>query len=474
MKYKLDESFSQSGGFWLPGRESSPIAGQLRYTPERGLEVELVENPNQFTELPNESSTFPIIFGKLVDGTLVSLFNAFTTRWTHQFGAGLGSPTVLFVPTALINGHVESLGAIRVQSYTVEIPSLEIWLGQPPIVPEILGEGNEVVGQRIELIAQPPQVFELSQLGLRVEFSVGQLTDYRISELNISIHANARVVFAESATFDEASSSSWHLQCLLSLLVGSPLRIRSAWISAILSGPGKEAKNDPIPLWLLFSPKAPQVSQPDVILQMRLDFSEISDQFPQIMERWYSLPDQARLAINIFFNSLFLPSTSLEFQFLAAVQSIESYDRSLGESLYMDQTEYDSLIAAVNRRIPNEIAGDHRESIKNRLRYGNDYSLRRRLKNLLTRIPPDVATRVAGDTTQFANRITNTRNFLTHYDAASKAAAATSKELFIATEKLRLLLAINLLHDLGVNDQRLHKVLDKNKIFTQMAFVPRS
>ena len=131
----------------------------------------------------------------------------------------------------------------------------------------------------------------------------------------------------------------------------------------------------------------------------------------------------------------------------------------------MDQDAYDRAVAELVKHIPACIESDHRQSLKSRLRYGNEFSLRKRLHALFDRIPNDVAARIAGNVPRFVSKVVNTRNYFTHYDHASEASALAPTDAYVAAERLRVLVVANLLHDLGIGEDKLLTVLERSREF---------
>jgi hypothetical protein len=198
---------------------------------------------------------------------------------------------------------------------------------------------------------------------------------------------------------------------------------------------------------------------------MLLPYSLIKEDFPQIVAKWFARSEQAVLAANVFFGSQLLESPALDVRFLAATKAAESYHRTLGTGAYMKQEEYDAAIAQFASHMPAAIQDEHRQSLRNRLKYGNEYSLRKRLADMLNRIPHNARERISCDASKFVARVVDTRNYFTHYDHASKQEALDGKDALVAAERLRILVVANLLHDLGIKDETLLSVLERSAEF---------
>ena len=131
----------------------------------------------------------------------------------------------------------------------------------------------------------------------------------------------------------------------------------------------------------------------------------------------------------------------------------------------MDEEAYDAAVETLTSHIPEAIQGDHRGSLENRLKYGNEHSLRKRLTDMFERIPEEASHRIADDVGAFVSKVVDTRNYYTHYHHASKANALQLEHAYIAAERVRILIVANLLHDLGINDESLLNTLERSQKF---------
>src|ERR1035437_6994531 len=78
METRLDSVIDSRGGFSLAVKDSPIIHGRLHYYPEKGIELELVENPLGSKAFgPGGLPPMSVIYGKLVDGTIVTLSDCF-------------------------------------------------------------------------------------------------------------------------------------------------------------------------------------------------------------------------------------------------------------------------------------------------------------------------------------------------------------------------------------------------------------
>jgi hypothetical protein len=509
MDPRLDAGFESSGGFTLDRLKGPLIHGRLQYDPEHGIGLELVENPfGPGVFLNAGESKMSCMFGQLADGTWVTLFDCFITNSSIPLGGGIGSPTTLKVNRALFGCHLDNLDELAVKKYWLELSSLSNWTGTDIITKVRTDEFP--FGMNIHCRQPLPLKIELPDQPFDIEIAHWVKTQHDDGMLSVKWGAAIAIVARESLPLNLAASLASRCHGLISLLVGESLSVRSVAISkafptdddivlpirhidiqnrayynfvnrSLESGDSvgdwvkaeSQLKQERTKSFFMLYEQMGRHDHKDVHpALMMLPYRSIVNLLPTIFSRWFGHNVQAVLATNIFFGSQNLAFSSVDVKFLNATQALESYDRSFGKALYMDQGAYDAAIHDLAAKIPATIQDDHRHSLKNRLKYGNEFSLRKRLTKMLERIPENVKQKIAGPSSKFIQKVVDTRNYYTHYDHASQAGAFQGKDAYVAAERLRLLLISTLLHDLGIPDDVLLTALEKNRDFVHWTNEP--
>ena len=105
------------------------------------------------------------------------------------------------------------------------------------------------------------------------------------------------------------------------------------------------------------------------------------------------------------------------------MQAIETFNRQVFSEKYIEQEEYDDKSQKIKTNIPTEFPSDLRDALKSRIKYGNEYSLRKRIKGLFESVDQQTRLLVTEDYKSFIGKIVDTRNYFTHYDYELKSAA---------------------------------------------------
>lgn len=456
MKARLDTSLESWGEFWDVTSKSGPIRGRLSYDPVKGIELELVENPySSDPSALNATEGAAVLHGRLVDGTLLTLAGCFIIK--TSLGAGsVGLPTKLRVSRALFGGQFADIEQTHLSRYSVEFSSLANWTGSSPVTRKD-ASSDGAAGFDITCRKPAKILVELPKQNFDLEISHCLTSGWKGRDFNIQSSAGVTIVARESMTLEDADEISWQCNSLMSLLIGDKLSVKSISVKPVA------AKLDDKASYNLLYVQRGKHNHPDLhVAEMLVPYGSIKDDFPLIVRTWFDRPKQAVIASNVFFGSQHFESQSLEVKFLFAIYSAEAYQRSLGTGMYMDQEQYDKAIETLVVHMPTLIEGDHRQSLKNRLRYGNEYSLRKRLSEMLTRLPDDVRSRIAENVGKFVSRVADTRNYFTHYGEDSLPNAFTGKYVLFAAEKVRVLVIANLLLDLGLGPEKLSAILKRS------------
>lgn len=149
----------------------------------------------------------------------------------------------------------------------------------------------------------------------------------------------------------------------------------------------------------------------------------------------------------------------LQLQFLCLMQAIESFHRVTKGGKYLTDEEWKRYREEIESSISSELQAGHRASLKKRVEYGNEFSLRKRIYELSGSLIPDTLSGLCLSSREYIDAIVDTRNYLTHYDENLKDVSLKGVELFLACQRMRLFIAVLLMKELGIDETRILKSL---------------
>jgi hypothetical protein len=145
------------------------------------------------------------------------------------------------------------------------------------------------------------------------------------------------------------------------------------------------------------------------------------------------------------------------------VRAIEAYHRLRFRNFEVDPEEHDKRLAIILSSIPEE----YREWMRNGLEYSNEPSHGQRLKETFDEFR-DIMDEFVDDRKQFIYQLTRTRNKLTHSQDGEDEMAFKGNDLVLATRRLRLLLELCLLEEIGVRKEKMKEAVLRNSMFSRI------
>ena len=137
--------------------------------------------------------------------------------------------------------------------------------------------------------------------------------------------------------------------------------------------------------------------------------------------------------------------------FSALVHALESFHRKTAKGLYVPEVTYQPIFDSLVSAMPPALDSDHRAALKSRLKYGNEYSLNKRLSDLSSTLEPALQNLISPELKAFLGRVVATRNFFTHWELDSQVKPFDSAELPEAAWRLRRFLVILMLSKVGIS-----------------------
>jgi DNA repair exonuclease SbcCD ATPase subunit len=162
------------------------------------------------------------------------------------------------------------------------------------------------------------------------------------------------------------------------------------------------------------------------------------------MRNWFNKEKRLKPVYDLYFAILYNPRLYLEHRFLSAAQALETYHRRTMKNSQIDSKEHKKRVKNILKAAPPEF----KDWLEQKLEYSNEPSLRRRLREIISANAEPMKLFIK-DEKGFIQKVWVTRNYLTHYDPKLEGAAVKDNELYEITEKLRRMIEICFLKELG-------------------------
>jgi len=451
----MTREFEHRGKWWLPAQEDSQIDGSLTYSPDDGAILELSGAFGDLSQVmaSQRLSTPRLILGTTASRQEITLVNCVEKHRSLGVAYGAGYATSSYQPQVVLVGcHFQNYEALTFARLHVRYSHLDAWAGlrhfdfaqeegitkisysRPEPIPADLGGGVTV-----------------SVTSAGSEHWEGSPT----TRVTIEREARIGIQIGEQAHLERFLKPIRLTQIFLSLAVGAavhPVKVTGTRQETLGGAPIARSVD------ILYHP-ALAVPLHGVVFPTDMTFTlaGITDRFEPFLRNWFQTAELLGPVVNLYFTALAETGISAEHRFLTLCQALESLHRRRHGGQYLSRDEYapayDQLIGA----IPDWIAPDHRAALVARLKYGHQFSLRKRLTDIFSAHDP-VLRDVFPDPPAFINKVVKTRNYFTHYDEDDKQDAATGGlELHRLATKVRTLIEVCLLSEIGFTSEELRK-----------------
>jgi hypothetical protein len=435
------KSFECNGIWWIPDNPKRKICGKLKFNPQDGLELKTIgyfKDEKESLDLKN----YEIILGSTEKGN-VTLINCIE----NQSSGGSFKKTSLYIQIILVGNHFEKKDDIKFNDMTISFLNLDEWAG-------LSGITDESKDSKDIFYFEDPGSISATVEDLKI--SIHFLNYYESKRFQLELRQNT-VFFLESIYEIHLDEFLYNLcnqiRNFISLGIG-----KATFPTTIKAGTKDDNSVEIYYAINRFNIPNKQILNRDMFFVL----SEIED-FEIIINNWLINYDSLRPVYSAYFGTLNNSKMFLEQEFLSLAQALESYHRRMFGGSYIDEEDYKPFAEILYDAIPSELDSSHKNSLKDRIKYGYEFSLRKRLKEILSKYDSIIVT-IISDKSGFINDVTNTRNYYTHLNEEGKEYAVTNMlELDKLTKKLKFLLEICFLEELGFKVSEIEKLTSKDR-----------
>ena len=280
-------------------------------------------------------------------------------------------------------------------------------------------------------------------------------------EATIKQETEIKIETSEDKSFEDYRRIMYHIQNFLTLGITEPVYPLAI---AGLTGVNKEMIEDkvhypPVEIFYRLS-DIPKSHKPLHPFDMLFTFKDISNSFESFLRNWFEKEDLLEPVYNLYFGTLYNPRMYLEHRFLSLIQAIESFHQRTYGGEYSSDEDYKVVYDALVNSIPEGVRSGLKDRLKEYLKYGNEFSLRKRLKEIFDK-NQEILDGHIGNKKAFIEKVVDTRNYQTHHDEELKERAASGEDLYRLIQKLKMLLEICLLTELGFTSEKIKALFFK-------------
>lgn len=193
---------------------------------------------------------------------------------------------------------------------------------------------------------------------------------------------------------------------------------------------------------------------------MLCPYISIQEKVETIFNNWLEKVEILKPIYDLYFGIIYSGDMYLEFQFLSLIVALEVYHRRMIRSEDISSEEHEERIKQILNNTPDK----YREWLKEKLKHSNEPSLRKRIKEIYDMLKNiGYVTDLIPKKKNFVDKVVNTRNYFVHYDQSLKNKALKGAELYWLIQKLKVLVEICLLKEIGFLDTEIDNIYQRNR-----------
>ncbi|PYJ61329.1 MAG: hypothetical protein DME74_08860 [Verrucomicrobia bacterium] len=441
------------GIWWRQEAPERQLQGEITYGPASGATVNLFGHIHADLNQRSLSQRFTLQ-GITFQGKKVTLFDALIT--SSQFNMPGSTWCTVASSSGIVGGHYAQPADVRFRNVRVWLDGLRDWTWTSGI-----DFRHETEPTRALITYKVPDTVHLgkiSDLVTTLEFSGS--TSPGAGKLSIQEDC-ALVLEANTLTPYEKFADVFHpFQHFLSFALQCPAL--ALHVIGHIDQPREVIQGQQIFEDFLV---IRQLSRTDFSSKtllphdMLFTLKESGETAENSIGKFFSNYDRLKPALDLYMSTLYHPDQLLRLRFLTLAQCLEAYHRVSTHGKYMGDEQYSKgLKQLLWDSIPSEIDAPFRAALKNKLKYLNEYSLRKRIEILASK-HTEIIGKLLGSADEFAESVSELRNKLTHPEPSSDALGKTEwKELWRLSEKLALLMETCFLDEFGFRRDRIRDI----------------
>lgn len=455
---RIRKEFAKKGMFWLPSNPDKKIPGTLTITDGGEIELEVVGLFGRESDFMTQTDDLSRVLGHIDTYNLVTLDDCFYRTWNIAFGGV--SQSRISVRRAYCGIIYDDNVAPFFNTFSFSVEGIDEWVGISGIRSEL-----KLKPFLATISYTPPQEITINLnngMTLLIGFAWTAPGSPIVKEAKITQSTYFKLTSPEKRELGDFTSAAHKITNLLCFAMDETVSIENVIATSddmqVNIGEGK-LRPVQINIYypsLPFSKKEPKIDAHSMLFR----FVQKQQDGERIFNNWFRAYDEVDTALNLYLSTQTDAYKYHSGKFSALAQGFETYHRRTSDETYMDKIEFKNLVETIISTCPE----DKKEWLRRRLAYGNEVSFRNRIKKVIDPFISYLETTQDREEfiTKLINSITDTRNYLTHYDVALKHKAATGRDLWLLCLKMEAVFQLHLLQRLGFTEEEIKKIVNRN------------
>lgn len=436
-EYILGNIREYIGYWWLPDNGNDRLYGSLKIYDDNKLELKVLGMFGGLEEHRNHIS-INTINGFTQCGKKITLLKCYEDNCKFSM-PGIASEN--YTPQYMIIGeHFKYMDDIKINSISSRYTDLSKWIGIVPFKRKIHNEKEFVLSYKL-----PEQkIYELTNHTIKITFNANMNRD-SLKQFTITQSIDIKFEELKEKSFELTLDLIYDFSKFLTLWIGEKVNLYN--IEAV-------AEND-TKIFIFWNNMALDRDSDEAWDKILVPYSFVEDNFQQYLENWYEKKEKLKPIINYVVEA-YEKVFQIPMSFLKIIQAFEAFSRRMRNNCNIDSEAHEKRVEYIINKIDNE---DYKTWLEERLRYSNEPNLSSRIKSLFMELN-FIINMSNTKKKNIASKITNTRNYYTHFDDSNKENAMSSDEIFYITKYMLLGLRVLIMMELGVEKEFIKSQID--------------
>lgn len=459
----------ESGYWWLPQDPLRRYHGRLSFDKKDGARLELSipiqENAPFFTKANEEYS---LIHGVTSQNREVSLVNCYATR-DHWPTAEIFTQSI-FGHLVFDGFHLPSVETANIKSISATVPFLSSWLGSTGID---VKHSNDFKDFDISYRQPSPFTAKISSsIQIKIFVRPAGIPISGLPGAEVKIREELRLVL-------EPAAAQTYLQLLdsiqvvfdfftfvcLDLCSPEDIQFEGDFNPRTLTNGETLYPHASLKYMPVYDPKRKRSPHP---MDLLFKSSDLSEHIEPVLSSWLEHSHDLKSVRVLYLSALYGEHPYIENKFLSICQAAEVFHRRFRQGEYMDSARYENeVLPRLISQIPSDLSPDLIEVMQQRFEYLNEFSLGKRLKELVSE-NKDILLELVPDIKSVLRAIVEARNQFTHFSGKRGRNAISGEEILYYIYVLRVIVDLAVLRQVGVPYEALRKAALQNQLYRRM------
>lgn len=455
-------SFEHDGVWWDPRDPNVQWVGTLHVDQRTGAFL-AVTIPTDKPDLFPSLRAYDVILGVTTSGKLVTLMGCFDRSTTGSL-PGVPRPLEIFVNTVVVGFHSDERDPL-ISTAAVSFRHMNEWWGRSGIEADQSVHWPDMAMRYTS--TAPLLVHEDGRFSVcirsAISGSVGNHKASLLEDIHFEVHASTARRLSEFQRIIRACGDFLSLACLTFCDTTELTLVAPADAASTV----RMGTHHAVPIYKNRKRRS-SLASPHLLFR----YNDIKDRAPAVFGTWISQAEDLHTPRALYSAGVY-GGGFIETKLLALTQAAEAFHRRFYSGLYMDEVRFKTeVLEPLTAAIPGSIDDALRAALSSRLRFGNEYSLRRRMQALF-REHRDALQVLVDEPESFIAPIIEHRNQFTHFPRVRFEAGSTTprepERVLLYNWILRLLLESCFLKAMGFSPDEIRAFVAASDTYRQMS-----